>query len=52
MQVDKLILLILGVIVFVALIIGLYLFFKNQFIDFFKGFSVGNQTGIFLALIK
>jgi hypothetical protein len=50
--IDKLVLLILGAIVFVALIIGAYLFFKDQVIDFFKGFSTGKPAGMFLTLIK
>lgn len=51
-SVDKLILIILGAIVFVALAIGVYFFFKDQVIAFFKGISIGKQTGIFLTLIK
>jgi hypothetical protein len=52
METEELIKLILGALVAVAVIIGISLFFKNQIINFFKGLSVGNSSGIFLALIK
>jgi len=50
LTIEQLIKIILGVLVFVAVVIALYLFFKNQVIDFFKGFG-GNATGVFLAYI-
>ena len=52
METKELIELILGALVVVAIIVGVSLFFKNQIIDFFKGLSVGNPSGIFLTLIK
>ena len=52
METKELIELILGALVVVAIIVGVSLFFKNQIIDFFKGLSVGNSSGIFLTLIK
>jgi hypothetical protein len=51
-QIDKLILIILGILVFLALVVGAYFFFKDQVIAFFKGFSTGKQSGFFLSLIK
>ncbi|VVB83248.1 Uncharacterised protein [uncultured archaeon] len=47
---EQLIKIILGIFVVVAVIVGLYLFFRNSFIEFFKGFSAGNVTKLFLAL--
>lgn len=49
LTIDQLIKIILGVLVVVAVLILLYLFFKNQVIDFFKGFG-GNISQFFLAL--
>ncbi len=51
-EIEQLIKIILGILVFVAVIIATYLFFKNQIIDFFKGLSVGEPAGILLALTK
>ena len=52
LTIGQLIKIILGIFVVVVVGIGVYLFFKNQIIDFFKGLSPENTTGIFLALIK
>lgn len=49
LTIDQLIKIILGVLVVIAVIIALYFFFKNQVIDFFRGF---NLSKIFLDLIK
>ena len=51
LTIEQLIKIILGVLVFVAVVIGVYLFFKTQVISFFKGFG-GNSSGIFWVLIK
>lgn len=51
LTIEQLIKIILGVLVFVAVVIALFLFFKNQVIAFFKGFG-GNSSGIFWSLIK
>jgi len=58
MTIEQLIKLILGILVFVAVVIGLYLFFRDNIIDFFKNL-VGNETNekkrvaeILLFLIK
>ena len=37
---EQLIKIILGIFVVVAVIIGLYLFFKDKIMEFFKGLSV------------
>ena len=52
LEVEQLIKLILGILVVVAVVLGVYLLFKNQVFDFFKGFSVGNRSGLFIALLK
>ena len=50
LTIEQLIKLIIGVFVFVVVIIGIYLFFRNTVIEFFKG---GNETGQFLlSLLK
>ncbi|HTZ41970.1 MAG TPA: hypothetical protein VMC07_02055 [Candidatus Omnitrophota bacterium] len=51
LTIEQLIKIILGVLVFIAVVIALYLFFKNQVISFFEGFG-GNSTGIFWSLLK
>ena len=47
---EQLIKIILGILVVIAVVLGLYFFFKDKIIDFFKGLSVGNVTKLFLAL--
>ncbi len=47
---EQLIKIIIGALVFVAVVIGVYLFFRFRVIDFFKGYSdeeqpIGEQTG-------
>lgn len=49
---GQLIKIILGVLVVVAVALGLYLFFKDKIIDFFKGLSVGSVPGAIISLIK
>jgi hypothetical protein len=49
---EQLIKIILGILVVVVVLIGLYLFFKDRVIAFFKGLSVGNTAAVFLTLIK
>lgn len=47
---SQLVKIIIGVLVFVVVVIGVYAFFKNYVFEFF---SVGNETGGFiLSLIK
>ena len=52
MQTDELIKLILGLLVVVAVAVGVSLFFKEQVIGFFKGLSGAAPETIFLSLIK
>jgi hypothetical protein len=47
---EQLIKIILGILVVVVVAAGIYLFFKNQIIDFFKNLYVENPSGIFMAL--
>lgn len=49
LSINQLIKIILGIFVVAVVVGGLYLFFKNQVIDFFKNL-VGNETGIWWGL--
>jgi len=52
LTIEQLIKIIIGVLVFVAVVLGIYLFFKNYVIDFFRNLG-GNETAkIALSLIK
>ncbi|MDZ4226744.1 MAG: hypothetical protein U1B79_01385 [Candidatus Pacearchaeota archaeon] len=52
LTIEQLIKIILGIFVFVAVVLGIYLFFKNNVIDFFKNLG-GNETAeAILSLIK
>ena len=51
LAISELIKIILGVLVVVAVLIALYLFFKNQVINFFSGFG-GNASNLFMSLLK
>ena len=52
MTIEQLIKLLLGMLVFVAVVTGVYLVFKDNILDFFANI-VGNKTGeSFLALIE
>jgi hypothetical protein len=46
LTIEQLIKIILGISVVVAVSIGLFFFFKNQIIEFFKGLSVGEILAI------
>jgi len=48
---SQLIKIILGVFVVVVVIGGIYLFFKDKIIDFFKNLT-GEPAELFLAMIK
>ena len=50
LEIEQLIKIILGLLVVV--VAGIYIFFKNQIIDFFKGLSGAAPEVIFLGLIK
>jgi nitrate reductase gamma subunit len=51
-ETEHLIKIIIGVIVVVAVAAGLFLFFKNQIIEFLKGLSAGSPSEVFIGLIK
>jgi hypothetical protein len=42
---------ILGLLVIIAVVAGIYLIFKDKIIVFFKNLPVGNVSKIFLSLI-
>jgi len=50
LTIEQLIKIILGVFVFVAVVLGIYLFFKNYVIDFFKNLG-GNETAKFIYIL-
>jgi len=52
LETEQLIKIILGILVVVAVVAGLYLIFKNKIFDFLKGLSAGNSVEMFMALIK
>jgi hypothetical protein len=49
---NQLIKIILGILVFVAIVGGAYLLFKGRIIDFFDNLVPSNSTKMFLGLIK
>ena len=52
LTIEQLIKIIIGILVFVAVVLGVYLFFKNNVLDFFKNVG-GNETGkIIILMIK
>ena len=52
LTITNLIKIIIGVLVFVVVVLGIYFFFKDYVIDFFKNIG-GNQTAeIIISLIK
>ena len=52
LTIEQLIKIILGILVFVAVVLGVYFFFKNYVIDFFKNIGGNETAGIILSLIK
>ncbi len=53
LTIGQLIKIILGVLVVGVVIWGLYLFFTDKVIDFFKNIPTGNKTGeVVLGLLK
>jgi len=52
LTINNLIKIILGVFVFVVVVIGLYLFFKNYVIDFFRNFSFNETSKFILGIVK
>jgi len=51
LAIGQLIKIILGVLVFVAVVAGFYLFFKNNIFEFFRTEDATNNIGIVLGLI-
>lgn len=51
LTVENLIKIIIGVLVFVAVVVGLYLFFKNYVIDFFKNVGPNKPVQAFLEFL-
>lgn len=52
LSIEQLIKIILGTLVFVAVVIGIYLFFKNYVIDFFKNLGGNSVSNSILFVIK
>jgi uncharacterized membrane protein len=52
LEIEQLIKIIIGLVVVVVVVVGVYLIFKNQILDFFRGFSAGNITKSFLSILK
>ncbi len=53
LTINQLIKIIIGVFVFVAVVTGLYLFFRNYVIDFINNLMGGNESSkVFLNLLK
>jgi hypothetical protein len=52
LEIEELIKIILGIFVVIAVILGLYFFFKNKVFDFFKGLSIGSSAKSFMGLIQ
>ena len=50
LTIGQLIKIILGILVFVAVIVGVYLFFRYNVIDFFRG--IGGGTELIFPLLK
>jgi len=52
LTISQLIKIILGVLVVVVVITGLYFVFKNYVLDFFKGFASNETNQIILGVLK
>jgi hypothetical protein len=52
LTVEQLIKIILGIFVVIAVVIGVYLIFKERVAEFLNSLSPGNSTKFFLALLK
>lgn len=52
LTIEQLIKIILGIIVFVAVVLGIYLFFKNNVIDFFRNLGGKEASEVILSVIK
>ena len=52
LTIEQLIKIIIGVLVVVAVVLGVYMLFKNNVIDFFKNIGGESTTGIILDLLR
>lgn len=52
LTIGNLIKIIIGVLVFVVVVVGIYFFFKDYVIDFFKNIGGNQTTEIIISLIK
>ena len=52
LTISQLIKIILGALVVAVVVVGLFFFFKNYVIDFFKNMVGGNSNAIFLNLLR
>ena len=52
LTIEQLIKIIIGILVVAVVVFGIYFFFKEYVIDFFKNMMGGEETDIILALIK
>ena len=52
LSIEQLIKIILGVLVFVAVVLGIYFFFRNNILDFFKNLGGDKTAEAFLSMIK
>lgn len=52
LTVGQIIKMILGMAVVVIVIMGLYMFFKNKFLGFFKSLPGGNVSNLAFSLIR
>ena len=52
LTVENLIKIILGILVFVAVVAGVYLVFKNNFFDFFSGLNQTEPGELILSLVR
>lgn len=50
LTIENLIKIIIGVLVFVAVVVGLYIFFKDYVIDFFKNIGPSKSAAVLLLL--
>jgi len=51
LTINQLIKLIIGIVVVVAVVIGVYFVFKNNVLEFIKGIASGKPAEIMLSLI-
>lgn len=52
LTITQLIKIIIGVLVFVVVIVGVYYFFRNYVLDFFENVIPSNATNLILGLLK